>query len=303
MAGEGRSGLDNQGSRDRPLPWRAVPRSTAGSGRGEQAFPPLDHAQAPRHTGLFLGGTASRLAGRPPYPPPHAAIDREREHRESNTLPVPSSLKKRSLMPSGPLRKRLRAAGHHLSPIVYVGKDGVTDPVLRHLAQALRDHELVKVKIGTESPEDRFEASNRLGAGAEALQAQILGRTLLLYKKHPEKPRFEAKPAPLGGVAPAPGDAARVKPRPRPSPEGGGKKPRSRSNRPDGVDKKPRSRSGRPEGGEKKPRSRSGRPEGGEKKPRSRSGRPEGGGKKPWSRAGRPGGGGRKAGLRRPRRG
>ncbi len=192
-------------------------------------------------------------------------------------------------MPSGPLRRRLRAAGHHLSPIVHVGKDGVTDPVLSHLAQALRDHELVKVKIGTESPEDRFEASNRLGAGSEALLAQILGRTLLLYKKHPEKPRFEAKPSPLGGVAPAPGSTARVKPRPRPSLEGGRKKPRSRSSR--------------PEGGEKKPRSRSGRPEGGEKKPRSRSGRPEDGGKKRWSRAGRPEGGGRKADLRRPRRG
>jgi RNA-binding protein len=188
-------------------------------------------------------------------------------------------------MPSGPLRKRLRAVGHHLSPIVYVGKDGVTDPVLRHLAQTLRDHELVKVKIGTESPEDRFEASDRLGAGAEALLAQILGRTLLLYKKHPEKPRFEAPP---GGVAPAPGKAARVKPRPRPGPSGGGKKPRSRSGRPEGVDKKPRSRSGRPEGVNKKPRSRSGRPEGGDKKPRSTSGRREGSGSK--------------AGLRRPQR-
>jgi len=180
-------------------------------------------------------------------------------------LPVPSSLKKRSLMPSGPLRKRLRAAGHHLSPIVHVGKDGVTDPVLRQLAQALRDHELVKVKIGTESPEDRFEASNRLGAGADALLAQVLGRTLLLYKKHPEKPRFEGEPAPLGGVAPAPKNAARVKPRLRPSPEGGRKRPRSRSSRPEGTEKRPRSRSGRPEGGGKKPWPRAGRPEGGKK--------------------------------------
>lgn len=95
-------------------------------------------------------------------------------------------------MPSGPLRKRLRAAGHHLAPVLQIGKEGVTPPVLRALAEALRRHELVKVRIGTESPEDRFEAAERLSSGAEAQVAQILGRTVLVYKKHPEKPRFEA---------------------------------------------------------------------------------------------------------------
>jgi RNA-binding protein len=97
-------------------------------------------------------------------------------------------------MPSGPLRKKLRAAGHHLAPVVQVGKEGVTDAVLRQLDQALADHELVKVRVGTESPEDRFEAAERLGPGAQAHVAQILGRTMLLYRKHPEKPRFEPGP-------------------------------------------------------------------------------------------------------------
>jgi len=107
------------------------------------------------------------------------------------TLPAPTNPKKRSLMPSGPLRKSLRAAGHHLSPVLQVGKEGVTDPVLRALADALRTHELVKVRIGTESPEDRFEAAERLSSAAGAQVAQILGRTVLVYKRHPEKPRFE----------------------------------------------------------------------------------------------------------------
>jgi RNA-binding protein len=95
------------------------------------------------------------------------------------------------LMPSGPLRRALRAAGHHLAPVVQVGKEGVTPAVIRAVDRVLLDHELVKVKVGTESPEDRFEAAERLGAEAGAAVAQVLGRTLLLYKKHPEKPRFE----------------------------------------------------------------------------------------------------------------
>jgi RNA-binding protein len=98
-------------------------------------------------------------------------------------------------MPSTPLRRRLRAAGHHLSPVVQVGKEGVTAPVLRQLDRALLDHELVKVKIGTESPADRFEAAEALLVGAPgAGLAQILGRTLLLYRRHPKKPRYEPPP-------------------------------------------------------------------------------------------------------------
>ena len=104
---------------------------------------------------------------------------------------APTSPKKRALMPSTKLRKALRAAGHHLSPVVQVGKDGVTAAVLRQLDVQLAAHELVKVKIGTESPEDRFEAAERLGEAAGAQVAQILGRTVLVYRKHPEKPRFE----------------------------------------------------------------------------------------------------------------
>jgi RNA-binding protein len=105
--------------------------------------------------------------------------------------PQSSSPRKRSLMPSTRLRKALRAAGHHLSPVVQVGKEGVSAAVLAQLDEQLAVHELVKVRIGTESPEDRFEAAERLGAAAGAQIAQILGRTVLVYRRHPEKPRFE----------------------------------------------------------------------------------------------------------------
>jgi len=49
-----------------------------------------------------------------------------------------SSPKKRSLMPSGKLRRSLRAHGHALSAIVQVGKGGVTEAVLKQVEQALR---------------------------------------------------------------------------------------------------------------------------------------------------------------------
>lgn len=132
-------------------------------------------------------------------------------------MPPSQSPKKRSLMPSSPLRRRLRAAGHHLSPVVQVGKEGVTEAVLRQVDQALTDHELVKVKVGTETPEDRFGSADALLAGSEGAQlAQILGRTMLLYRRHPKKPRFEPLPAPAASPAPraAPRPERRVERRP-----------------------------------------------------------------------------------------
>jgi RNA-binding protein len=127
-------------------------------------------------------------------------------------MPAPTSPKKRALMPSSKLRKTLRAAGHHLSAVVQVGKEGATDAVLRQLDEALATHELVKVKVGTESPEDRFEVADRLGEAVGGQVAQILGRTVLVYRKHPEKPRFEAGP-PRPKPDPAPAKpAARRKP-------------------------------------------------------------------------------------------
>jgi RNA-binding protein len=105
---------------------------------------------------------------------------------------------------------------------VQIGKEGVTDAVVRQLEEALLAHELVKVKVGTETPEDRFEAAEALGERAEAHLAQILGRTILVYKRHPERPRFEAAPA-SEGVAPA----RRVAKRKGPPRKTGGAKPRT----------------------------------------------------------------------------
>jgi RNA-binding protein len=131
---------------------------------------------------------------------------------------APTNPRKQSLMASGPLRRALRAAGHHLGVVVQIGKGGVTEAVLAQLDEALLAHELVKVKVGSESPEDRFEAAARLAAVPDTHLAQIIGRTLLVYRRHPERPRFEpeARPAspPADRRGPARGRGARPTARP-----------------------------------------------------------------------------------------
>ena len=85
----------------------------------------------------------------------------------------------------------LRGLGHHLDPVIQIGKEGISDAVVAALESALRTHELVKVRVGTESPVDRKAAGPELAARAGATLAQILGRTVLLYRRHPNKPKIE----------------------------------------------------------------------------------------------------------------
>ncbi|MBS2014402.1 MAG: ribosome assembly RNA-binding protein YhbY [Deltaproteobacteria bacterium] len=92
---------------------------------------------------------------------------------------------------SGKAVRHLRGLGHHLEPVLQIGKEGVTDAVITALEAQLKAHELVKVKVGTEAPLDRKEAGPELAARTGAFLAQILGRTLLLYKRHPNKPKIE----------------------------------------------------------------------------------------------------------------
>jgi RNA-binding protein len=101
-------------------------------------------------------------------------------------------------MPAGALRRKLRAHGHGLNPLVQIGKGGVTKGVLAQVAQALFDHELVKIRIGTECPVDRFAVAEAMAKQPGTHVVQILGRTVLAYKRHPKKPRFEGKASRAG---------------------------------------------------------------------------------------------------------
>jgi RNA-binding protein len=92
---------------------------------------------------------------------------------------------------SGKQKRHLRALGHHLDALLQIGHEGITDAVVAQANTQLRRHELIKVRVLESSPLDRREAAEELSARAGAALAQVLGRTFLLYKRDPEKPRIE----------------------------------------------------------------------------------------------------------------
>lgn len=117
-------------------------------------------------------------------------------------------------MPAGELRRALRGHGHALSPLVQIGKFGLTDAVIKQVNQALDDHELIKVKVGGECPADRHEVADRLDREAGVDLVQMVGRVILLYKRHPRTPRYEGKRAQASKeTAEAPAAAKKVRDR------------------------------------------------------------------------------------------
>jgi RNA-binding protein len=92
---------------------------------------------------------------------------------------------------TGKQRRYLRGLGHHLDPVVFVGKNEVTDAVLAELREALRAHELVKVKLLESVTEKRNVVAKRFAEALGAELVQVLGRTVLLYLRNDWKAKIE----------------------------------------------------------------------------------------------------------------
>ena len=87
---------------------------------------------------------------------------------------------------TGKEARHLRGLGHHLSPLVMIGKDGVTDNLTTALEEVLAAHELVKVKLQDGCPYARVEAAELLAQKSRSRIAQIIGKTFLLFRENKE---------------------------------------------------------------------------------------------------------------------
>jgi RNA-binding protein len=72
-----------------------------------------------------------------------------------------------------------------------IGKEGITAGVAKALDGALEAHELVKVKLGSSAPDDRHDAAEALARRTKSELVQVLGKVILLYRRHPEEPKIQ----------------------------------------------------------------------------------------------------------------
>ncbi len=89
-------------------------------------------------------------------------------------------------------RAHLKSLAHHLKPVVFVGKEGITDQTVRSLEEAFNTRELLKVKILEAAPLTAREGGTALAERIEgAVEVQAIGRVAVIYRPHPEKPEIE----------------------------------------------------------------------------------------------------------------
>ena len=79
-------------------------------------------------------------------------------------------------------KKRFRAIGHHLSPIVTIAGNGLSTSVLSELSRAIDDHELIKIRVLTG---DRNECNVTMAEIKKQLDVEVIqsiGKVALVYK-------------------------------------------------------------------------------------------------------------------------
>lgn len=86
-------------------------------------------------------------------------------------------------------KKKLKGLGHHLKPVLRVGKEGITEGILKSLDKSLDDHELIKIQFLDTACLDRKEDAQKLASQVGAAVIQILGHKTLLYRYNEQKKR------------------------------------------------------------------------------------------------------------------
>lgn len=92
---------------------------------------------------------------------------------------------------SGKQRRYLRSLGHSVRPTVFVGRDGITGSVIAALQSALEANELIKVKLQEGYLGERRSAGKELALQTGAEVVQVLGKTILLFRRNPNDPKVE----------------------------------------------------------------------------------------------------------------
>jgi len=92
-------------------------------------------------------------------------------------------------------RRAYRAQAHALHPVVAIGQQGLTAPVLHEIDNALTAHELIKIRVFSEKREEREALLTRISIELGAAPVQHLGKVLIIWRRAPvEQAEDASKP-------------------------------------------------------------------------------------------------------------
>lgn len=79
-------------------------------------------------------------------------------------------------------RAYLRGLANGLTPIFQVGKNGISDNLIKQIDDALEARELIKLNVLETSPDDTLEVANALAEATNSALVQTVGNKITLYR-------------------------------------------------------------------------------------------------------------------------
>ena len=83
-------------------------------------------------------------------------------------------------------RRYLRSLANPMRALVQVGDAGISEGILGAIDAALRDHELIKIRL--RQPDDRKALAKELACRTDSALCGVVGHTVILYRPHAEEP-------------------------------------------------------------------------------------------------------------------
>ncbi len=84
-------------------------------------------------------------------------------------------------------RAQLRALANSIDTILHIGKDGITDNVVKQADDALEARELIKGRVLDNAPLTAREACRELARLTRSEEVQVIGGKFVLYRRQYDK--------------------------------------------------------------------------------------------------------------------
>ena len=83
---------------------------------------------------------------------------------------------------TGKQKNYLRGIAHSKNPIVTIGGKGLTDAVMSEVELALDQHELLKIKLPTNSKAEKVALLAQITNKSNSEPVQLIGRVAIIYR-------------------------------------------------------------------------------------------------------------------------
>ena len=88
-------------------------------------------------------------------------------------------------------RARLRGMANTIEPIVHIGKDGISDALIKQCDDALTARELIKLSVLETAGMTARELADKISSDLKAEVVQVIGRKFVLFRRNKKEPKIK----------------------------------------------------------------------------------------------------------------